>query len=55
MAIKILPIAKDNLAVVSRAAAKFGMPRSEGWLRRCMFDPTVEDLVQDPVRGHMAV
>ena len=53
--IKIIPIKKDNLGLLAKAASKFGMPRSEGWLRRCMFDPTVEDLVSDPIRGHMAV
>lgn len=51
----IVAITEKNIALLAKAAAKFGMPRSEGWLRRCMFDPTVEDLMQDLVRGHMAV
>ena len=51
----IVPITEDNLDVVAAAAAKFGMPRSAGWLRRCFFDPTVEDLTRDRIRGHMAV
>ena len=53
---EIVPITKDNLEKFSEAAAKFGMPRSEGWLRRTMFDPTVEDLAgADSCRGHMSV
>ena len=55
MKTKIVPITKDNLELVAAAGAKFGMPRSVGWLRRCFFDPTVEDLVSDKVRGHISV
>ena len=52
----MVPITKENLSLLAKAAAKFGMPRSEGWLRRTMFDPTVEDLVSaDTCRGHMAL
>ena len=55
MAITIVPINKGNLSLVAQAGEKFGMPRSVGWLRRCLFDPTVEDLTDDEIRGHMAV
>ena len=55
MSTTIVPITKYNLELVSRAGAKWGMPRSVGWLRRCLFDPTVEDLTDDEVRGHMSV
>lgn len=51
----IVPITENNLNKLAEAGAKFGMPRSEGWFRRTMFDPTVEDLVQDTCRGHMAL
>ena len=51
----IIPITEDNLEQAADASAKFGMPRSAGWLRRCLFDPTVEDLTTDKIRGHMSV
>lgn len=51
----IVPITEDNLEQVAAAGAKFGMPRSVGWLRRCLFDPTVEELTLDKIRGHMSV
>lgn len=51
-----VPITKDNIGKFTEAAVKFGMPRSVGWLKRTMFDPTVEDLVAtDTCRGHMAL
>lgn len=53
---RILPITRGNLEIVAKASDKFGLPRSTHWLERCMFDPTVEDLVEgDGIRGHMAV
>lgn len=55
MAIAIVPVNNDNLSLVAQAGSKFGMPRSERWFRKCLFDPTVEDLVHDDCRGHMAV
>ena len=55
MAITIVPINKGNLSLVAKAAAKFGMPRSTRWLERCLYDPTVKDLVDSDIRGHMAV
>lgn len=55
MSIEIVPITRKNLDLVAKAGSKWGMPRSVGWLERCMFDPTVEDLVDDECRGHMAV
>ena len=51
----IVPITKDNLKQLFTAGAKFGMPRSVSWLRRCLFDPTVADLTNDEIRGHMVV
>lgn len=51
----IVSITEANLEQVAAAGAKFGMPRSAGWLRRCLFDPTVEDLTTDKIRGHMSV
>ena len=55
MAIELVPITRSNLDFVAKAALKWGMPRSARWLERCMFDPAVEDLVKDEIRGHMAV
>ena len=55
MSTTIVPITDENLELVSRAGAKFGMPRSAGWLRRCLFDPTVGDLTSDRIRGHMSI
>lgn len=51
----IIPITEENIGHASVAGAKFGMPRSPGWFRRCLFDPTVEDLTTDRIRGHMSV
>ena len=51
----IIPITENNLEQVAGAGAKFGMPRSAGWLRRCLFDPTVGDLTTDKIRGHMSI
>lgn len=51
----IVAVTEDNLELVSTAAAKWGMPRSVGWLRRCLFDPTVKEWTSDMVRGHMSV
>lgn len=53
--IDYLPITRENLDVAAKAGAKWGMPRSVGWYARILFDPTVEDLTDDPIRGHMAV
>ena len=55
MNVEIIPITLNNLSLVSKAAAKFGMPRSVGWLKRCFFDPTVEKLTKDKIRGHMSI
>lgn len=55
MSIEIVPITRNNLGLVAKASAKYGITRSARWLERCMFDPTVEDLVDDDVRGHMAI
>lgn len=55
MKVSIVPITRENLDLVSVAGEKWGMPRSRGWLNRCMFDPIVEDMVVDPVRGHLAM
>lgn len=55
MAITIVPVTKGNLNLVAVAAAKFGMPRSVRWFERCLYDPTVEDLVDSDIRGHMAI
>ena len=55
MSTTIIPITNDNLELVSRAGAKWGMPRSVGWFRRCLFDPGVEGLTDDEIRGHMSV
>ena len=51
----ITAVTEDNLQLVREGGAKWGMPRSVGWLRRCLFDPTVEDWVSDKIRGHMSV
>ena len=53
--IKIVPVTRDNLSFVEQAGKKFGMPRSERWFRKCLFDPTVEDVFHDECRGHMAI
>lgn len=55
MAIRIIPVTRSNLELVAKGAAKFGMPRSTRWLERCLYDPTVNDLVDSDIRGHMAV
>ena len=55
MAITIVPINRGNLSLVAQAGEKFGMPRSERWFRKCLFDPTVDDVFRDDCRGHMAV
>ena len=52
---EIIPVTEENLQLVREGGAKWGMPRSVGWLRRCLFDPTVSDWVSDKVRGHMSV
>ena len=51
----IIPVTEDNLQLVREGGAKWGMPRSVGWLRRCLFDPTVSDWISDKVRGHMSI
>lgn len=53
--IKYEAVTIDNLDQVAIAAAQWGMDRSVGWLKRILFDPTVDDLTQDTVRGHMAI
>ena len=53
--IKYEAVTIDNLDKVAMAAAQWGMNRSVGWLKRILFDPTVDDLTQDTVRGHMAI
>lgn len=53
--ISYIPITSDRLDKVSAAGAKWGMPRSVGWLKRILFDPTIQDMTDDVVRGHMAV
>ena len=55
MSVEIVSITRNNLSLAAKAAAKFGMPRSERWLERCLYDPTVGDLVDSDIRGHMAV
>lgn len=55
MSIEIVPITRKNLDLAAKASAKYGIARSAQWLERCLFDPAVEDLVDDDVRGHMAV
>lgn len=55
MASEIISITRENLDLVAKAGEKFGMPRSIGWFERCLFDPTVKDLVDDDVRGHVAL
>ena len=55
MVVEIVPITHENIDLAAKAGAKFGIPRSIGWLERCLFDPTVKDLVDDDVRGHVAV
>lgn len=52
---KIIPITNDNVELLAKAAEKFGLPRSVGWLRRCLFDPTVTAWTADPIRGHVSV
>lgn len=51
----IIAVTEDNLQLVRAGGAKWGMPRSVGWLRRCFFDPTVEEWTKDRVRGHVSV
>lgn len=53
--VMVVPVTRDNLDLVVKAGVKFGMPRSKRWFLRCMFDPTLDDLIQDDCRGHMAV
>ena len=53
--IDYVPVTRENLGAASQAGEKWGMPRSVGWYERILFDPTVEDLTDDPIRGHMAV
>ena len=55
METKIVAVTEDNLQLVREGGAKWGMPRSVGWLRRCLFDPTVEEWTKDKVRGHMSI
>ena len=55
MKTEIVPITCDNLSLLVRAGHKWGMSRSEGWFRRCLFDPTVDALTDDKCRGHVAV
>ena len=55
METRILPVTEGNLKLVADLASKFGMPRSVGWLKRILFDPTVCDLTNDGMRGHIAV
>lgn len=55
MSIEIVSITRNNLSLVAEGARKFGMPRSVRWLERCLYDPTVEDLTSDKIRGHMSV
>ena len=55
MEAKIIAVTEDNLQLVREGGAKWGMPRSVGWLRRCFFDPTVEEWTKDKVRGHMSI
>ena len=55
MPTEIVPITRQYLASVVKACAKWGMPRSVGWLERCMFAPAIKDLVCDEIRGHMFV
>ncbi len=52
---KLIPVTRKNLDQVAKAATKWNMPRSVRWLERCLFDPTVEDLTNDEMRGHMSV
>lgn len=55
MSVEIMRITKNNLPLVAKGATKFGMPRSARWLERCLYDPTVDDLLDSDIRGHMAV
>ena len=47
-------IKPENISELVRASSKFGIPRGENWLRRCLWDPCVCGLVEDSARGHMA-
>ena len=55
METKIVAVTEDNLQLVRDCGSKWGMPRSVGWLRRVLFDPTVEEWTQDKIRGHMSI
>lgn len=55
METKIIAVTEENLQLVREGGAKWGMPRSVGWLRRTLFDPTVEEWTQDKIRGHMSI
>lgn len=48
-------VTKENLAKVAAAGAKWGMPRSPGWLRRVLYDPTVSDMTEDLCRGRLVL
>lgn len=54
MTVSYHEIKHGNLSELVRASSRFGIPRGENWLRRCLWDPCVQDLTEDSVRGHMA-
>lgn len=54
MAVTYHEINRENMSELFRAGGKFGILRGESWLRRCLWDPCVEDLTSDNIRGHMA-
>lgn len=55
MDVEIVPVTRGNLDLVAKGGHKFGMPRSVRWYERCLYDPTVKDLVDSDIRGHMAI